>query len=188
VVEGHGTQLHDDVALPDHVRDLILEPWRGKVDAELAGDHEDDVVEDLDPDELTTPGRAARECHDLAEGSAASSASTGVAQNPRLCDASAYASQESILISDVSVRCTGHLLAISNNLSRCSSVRGPESEISRPMRSSMPSLVSQSAQSLAWIRECCSRTVTSFSGHPLRRAYSATVIDVQVPSAASSNS
>jgi len=41
----------------------------------------------------------------------------------------------------------------------------------------IPSLVSQSAQSDACILECRRRTATPSSGHCLRRAYSATVID-----------
>src|SRR6267143_5298244 len=43
--------------------------------------------------------------------------------------------------------------------------------MSRSIRSSMPSLVSHSAQSVAWIFECRRLTVTSSSGHPFRRAY-----------------
>jgi hypothetical protein len=35
------------------------------------------------------------------------------------------------------------------------------------------------------MRECVSRTVTPSSGHCFRRAYSASVMDVQAPSAAS---
>jgi hypothetical protein len=52
----------------------------------------------------------------------------------------------------------------------------------------MPTLVSQSAQSLAWILEWLNRTVTSSNGHCFRLAYKASVIEVQDPSAASSNS
>ena len=54
-----------------------------------------------------------------------------------------------ILISEVSVRCTGHLSAISINLDRCSAVSWPVILISRSIRSIFPSLVSHSAQSAA---------------------------------------
>ena len=56
---------------------------------------------------------------------------------------------DAILISDVSVRCTGHLLAISSRRARCSSESGPVRMISRSILSSIPCLVSQSAQSAA---------------------------------------
>lgn len=52
-------------------------------------------------------------------------------------------------ISDVSVRCTGHLSAISINFLRCSASSAPSIAISRSIWSSMPSRVSHSAQSLA---------------------------------------
>src|SRR6266576_6342969 len=54
-----------------------------------------------------------------------------------------------ILISEASVRCTGHLSAISINLDRCSAVSWPDILISRSIRSIFPSLVSHSAQSAA---------------------------------------
>src|SRR5690625_2335482 len=73
-------------------------------------------------------------------------------------------------ISEVRVRCTGHLSAISSNLARCSSLNAPCSSISRSMRSSLPSFVSHDSQSLAWIFAWRSVTVTSSSGHFLRRA------------------
>src|SRR5205814_4436724 len=103
-------------------------------------------------------------------------------------DALTYTSLDRILISYVSVRWTGHLLAISSALSRCSSVRSPSRAISLSIRSSMPCRVSHSAQSSAWTREWRSRTVTPVSGHCFRRAYSAMVMEVQAPSAASNNS
>src|SRR5205823_7450175 len=81
-----------------------------------------------------------------------------------------------------------HLLAISSALSRCSSVRSPSRAISLSIRSSMPCRVSHSAQSSAWTREWRSRTVTPVSGHCFRRAYSAMVMEVQAPSAASNSS
>src|SRR5204863_4024649 len=93
-------------------------------------------------------------------------------QNPG-GDALTYTSLDRILISDVSVRWTGHLSAISSVLSRCSSVRFPSRAISHSMRSSMPCRVSHSAQSSAWTLEWRSRTVTPVSGHRCRRAYSA---------------
>src|SRR5579863_6711302 len=49
----------------------------------------------------------------------------------------------------------------------------------------MPSLVSHSAQSAAWIFECRKLTVTSASGHARRRAYISKVIEVHAPKAAS---
>jgi hypothetical protein len=51
-----------------------------------------------------------------------------------------------------------------------------------------PSLVSQSAQSAAWILSWRSHTVIRSSGQAFRRAYSATVIDAQLPSAANKRS
>jgi hypothetical protein len=44
-----------------------------------------------------------------------------------------------------------------------------------------PCFVSHDSQSAAWILECRSLTVTAWSGHCLRRAYIATVIDVHDP-------
>ena len=64
-----------------------------------------------------------------------------------------------MLISEVSVRCTGQRSAISSSRARCSSVRPPSIVISDWIRSSMPSYVSHSAQSVAWMRECSRRTV-----------------------------
>ena len=60
-----------------------------------------------------------------------------------------YSSRLWILISPVSVRWTGHLLAISSSLRRCSSVRAPLSSMLLSIRSTLPSLVSQSRQSSA---------------------------------------
>src|SRR5438132_13324751 len=54
-----------------------------------------------------------------------------------------------MLISDVSVRCTGHFAAISISLACCSAVKAPVSSISTSILSSMPSLVSHSSQSSA---------------------------------------
>ena len=93
-----------------------------------------------------------------------------------------------IWISDVSVRWTGHLSAISSSLARCSAVSEPENRMSLSIWSSMPTRVSHSAQSSAWIFRWRSSTVTRSSGQPFRRAYIATVIDVQDPSAASNRS
>src|SRR5437667_356639 len=93
-----------------------------------------------------------------------------------------------MLISEVSVRWTGHLLAISSSRTRCCSVSSPAIVISLSIRSSMPCAVSHSAQSSAWILEWRKRTVTPLTGHPFLRAYSAIVIDVQPPRAASSRS
>ena len=93
-------------------------------------------------------------------------------------------SRLSIRTSDLSVRATGHFPAISSSDWRCSSLSGPTSSTSRSMRSSMPFLVSQSAQSSAWIRSCLRRTRTRSSGQPRRRATIEIVIDVQLPSAA----
>src|SRR5439155_9178270 len=93
-----------------------------------------------------------------------------------------------MLISEVSVRWTGHLLAISSSLARCCSVSSPATVISLSIRSSMPCAVSHSAQSSAWILEWRRRTVTPLTGHPFLRAYSAIVMDVQAPRPASSRS
>ena len=73
-------------------------------------------------------------------------------------------------ISEVSVRWTGHRSAISPRRLRCSSLSGPPTMTSRSIRSSLPSLVSQVTQSLAWILSCERRTSTVSSGHPLLRA------------------
>jgi len=54
-----------------------------------------------------------------------------------------------ISASEVSVRCTGHLSAISISRARWLSSRFPESVIARSIRSSIPSLVLQFAQSAA---------------------------------------
>jgi hypothetical protein len=89
---------------------------------------------------------------------------------------------------DVSVRCTGHLFAISSNLDRCSFVNDPLKWRSSSIRSSMPSLVSHSAQSDAWTFECRRLTAIFPSGHRFRRAYIPTVIEVQAPNAASRKS
>jgi SAM-dependent methyltransferase len=93
-----------------------------------------------------------------------------------------------MLISEVSVRCTGHISAISRSRWRCSELSAPRRLSSVSIRSSLPSLVSQSAQSAAWIFVWLRVTLTASSGHCLRRAYSATVMEVQAPSAASNRS
>ena len=59
-----------------------------------------------------------------------------------------------MLISDVSVRWTGHFSAISGSRARCSAVSAPRSAMSVSIWSSRPSRVSHSAQSAAWIFEC----------------------------------
>jgi len=54
-------------------------------------------------------------------------------------------------ISEVSVRCTGHLLAISSRRELFSAVKGPvKHRTSRSILSSMPSFISHSEQSAAW--------------------------------------
>jgi hypothetical protein len=93
-----------------------------------------------------------------------------------------------MLISEVSVRCTGHLLAISSSRECCSALKGPSNRTSRSILSSMPSLLSHSEQSAAYIFECRSQTVTRSSGQFFFRAYIPTVIEVQEPRAASKNS
>ena len=65
-----------------------------------------------------------------------------------------------ILISDVSVRCTGHLSAISSSLARCSAVKRARKPNVSFNLSSIPSRVSHSAQSSAWIFRWRSSTVT----------------------------
>src|SRR5229473_64725 len=93
-----------------------------------------------------------------------------------------------MLISEVSVRCTGHLLAISRSRERCSAVKDPSNRTSRSILSSIPSFDSHCAQSAAYIFECRSQTVTRSSGQFFFRAYIATVIEVQEPRAASRKS
>jgi len=93
-----------------------------------------------------------------------------------------------MLISEVSVRCTGHMLAISSSRERCSAVKGPSNRTSRSILSSMPSLVSHSEQSVAYIFECRSQIVTRSNGQFFFRAYIPTVIEVQEPKAASKKS
>src|SRR5262249_42329129 len=56
---------------------------------------------------------------------------------------------EAIRISETRVRCTGHLLAISRSLCRCSSDNSPSRAISTSTRSTIPTVVSHSAQSAA---------------------------------------
>src|SRR5262249_39054218 len=68
-----------------------------------------------------------------------------------------------ISTSEVSVRWTGHLSAISIRRARCAASSGPSSVMVRSMRSILPSLVSQSAQSAAWIFSCVSLTDTPAS-------------------------
>src|SRR5262245_53394670 len=72
--------------------------------------------------------------------------------------------------SDVSVRWTGHLSAISKSRRRCSASSAPRNVMARSMRSIIPSLVSQSSQSAAWMRAWLSSTVTRSSGSALRSA------------------
>src|ERR687893_879851 len=59
-----------------------------------------------------------------------------------------------MLVSETKVRWTGHFFAISRSFDRCSSLNGPTSSTSSSIRSIFPSLVSHSAQSVAWILEC----------------------------------
>ena len=103
-------------------------------------------------------------------------------------DSSSTTTGAGMWTSERSVRCTGHIWAISNSRARCSPVSVPENCTVHSTRSSRPAFVSHSAQSAAWILECRSRTVTCSSGHAFRCAYSATVIDAQLPSAASRRS
>ena len=93
-----------------------------------------------------------------------------------------------MLISEVSVRCTGHLLAISSRRERCSAVKGPSNRTSRSILSRIPSVISHSEQSTAYIFECRSQTVTLSKGQFFFRAYIPTVIEVQEPRAASKKS
>jgi MATE family multidrug resistance protein len=99
-------------------------------------------------------------------------------------EAAPQASRVSIRTSEVSVRCTGHLLAISSRRARCSSDSSPSSTSSRSTWSRSPCFVSQSAQSCAWMRAWRRRTVTARNGHCFRRAYMETVMEVQAPRAA----
>src|SRR5438034_7366454 len=65
-------------------------------------------------------------------------------------DADAFeAGRNLMLISDVRVRCTGHLAAISISLACCAPLNDPVSSISTSILSSMPALVSHSSQSSA---------------------------------------
>ena len=57
------------------------------------------------------------------------------------------AARSLMLISDVRVRCTGHLAAISISFACCSVLRGPVRSISTSILSNMPSLVSHSSRS-----------------------------------------
>ncbi len=59
------------------------------------------------------------------------------------------AARSLILISDVSVRCTGHFAAISINFACCSAVKDPVNSISTSILSNMPSFVAHSSQSSA---------------------------------------
>src|SRR3712207_7463415 len=62
--------------------------------------------------------------------------------------------------------------------------------IRRPPRSTLfpyTTLFRSASQSFEWIRFCRRRTVTLSSGHCFRRAYIVTVIEMQLPSAASNN-
>lgn len=93
-----------------------------------------------------------------------------------------------MLISEVSVRCTGHLLAMSSNRERYSALKDPSNRTSRSILSSMPSRASHSEQSAAYIFECRSQTVILSNGQFFFRAYVPTVIEVQEPRAASKKS
>ena len=80
----------------------------------------------------------------------------GLAQDPvARADVQVYAPDRqsaacvTIRISEVRVRCTGHLSAISINFLRCSASSAPSIDITRSIWSSMPTLVSHSAQSSA---------------------------------------
>ena len=106
-------------------------------------------------------------------------------QTPRL---GTYASRVGIHISLCSVRCTGHLFAISSSFARVASSRSPSSVITRSMRSILPSFVSHSAQSVAYVFVCINATATRSSGIPFASAYRRMVIAVQAPSPASSRS
>jgi len=66
----------------------------------------------------------------------------------RMC-AIAHSTRERMSISDRRVRWTGHFSAISSSFERCSWVSRPVNSRSLSMRSSIPSLLSQSAQSAA---------------------------------------
>ena len=59
------------------------------------------------------------------------------------------AADVTIWISEVRVRCTGHLSAISINFLRCSASSAPSMAMTRSIWSSIPALVSHSAQSSA---------------------------------------
>jgi len=61
----------------------------------------------------------------------------------------AHSTRERMSISETRVRWTGHFSAISSSFERCSWVSRPANSRSLSMRSSIPSLVSQSAQSAA---------------------------------------
>ena len=69
-----------------------------------------------------------------------------------------------MLISGMRVRCTGHLLAISSGRECCSVFKDPSNCTSGSILSSMPSLVSHSEQSAAYVFECRSQTLTGSSG------------------------
>ncbi len=77
---------------------------------------------------------------------------------------------------------------MANSRARCSASSAPSSVISRSMTVSHAPRVSHAAQSSACTREWRRRTVTRWSGHCFRRAYIATVIEVQEPSEAKSRS
>ena len=79
-------------------------------------------------------------------------------------------SRVGIVTSECSVRCTGHLFAISSSFARCAASSAPSSRITRSIRSILPSRVSHSAQSAAWIWSCFSSTSTRSSGSPFRSA------------------
>ena len=63
-----------------------------------------------------------------------------------------------MLTSEVSVRCTGRLLAIPSSRDRCSALKGPLKAHVSPDSIERAFLVSHSEQSIAYIFECRSRT------------------------------
>ncbi len=73
---------------------------------------------------------------------------------------------DTIIISNAGVSLMGHFSEISNSRVYCSAVRSPSSSIRLSIRSAFPSLVSHSAQSLAWIFSCRRSTEARVSGQP----------------------
>src|SRR5260370_7375790 len=76
-----------------------------------------------------------------------------------------------MLISEVSVRCTGHLLAISSSRELCSAVKGPSNRTSRSILSSIPSFISHSKQTAASIFQCHTQTLTLSNAQLSHHAY-----------------